>query len=187
MDLRVTCGRCNCTLEHVCKPDFRRAAIDLYKTVLEGDFRELLETSDSYDENTEHMPFFSETFLYALLGKDAARTVLSHVSTFIREAGLDARELQEQAWLELVQSKVQLSYDPGGDVLVLRRPGRIKDTKEKEGLTLLYGDPKVVLGLSIPKASAVDEGSVPDVLWLKDAFALWKHGSWPSTDVRAAR
>lgn len=182
MDLTVTCDRCKSVLEHVCKSDFRRAAIALYKTVLDGDFREALEASEYYERHAEEMPFFSETFLYALLGKDSARTVLGHVSSLIEAAGLNARELQQQAWIELIQSKVRLTYDEASDLLVLRRPGRIKDTKTKKGLSVLYGEPKVVLGLSIPKASTFDESLVPDVLWLRDAFGLWRQGAWGPTD-----
>lgn len=177
MDLKVTCGRCDCVLDHVCNSELRREAIDLYKMVLEVD-RKTLRKSPEYSENAEKMPFFSETFLYPLLGKDDARSVLARISNLLRAAGLDPGALRNQAWLEILRDKVTLQYVESEDLLKLRLPGKVTSTKEKDGLSLLMSSSEEVLGMTIPGASSLDESLVPDVLWLSDAFAIWKHGTW---------
>jgi hypothetical protein len=164
-------------LEHVCNSELSRAAIGLYKTVLEGDFKRTLQRSEHYSEHAEEMPFFSQAFLYPLLGKDSARTVLSQVSRVIGAAGLDVVEIERRAWLELVESKVRVTYDSSADLLVLRQPGRVEKTKDENGASVLYGERRTILGMQIPKASTFELSDVPDVLWLKDAFQMWRAGS----------
>jgi hypothetical protein len=44
-----------------------------------------------YTEGDEHAPFFSEAFLYNLLGKDEARSVLDIIRRLCRLAGVEHR------------------------------------------------------------------------------------------------
>lgn len=46
-----------------------------------------------YAEGDEEAPFFSEAYLYALLGKGDVRTVLAMLNNLIRAAGLDPHKL----------------------------------------------------------------------------------------------
>jgi len=108
------------------------------------------------------------------------------VSYLVKAAGLDPHELEEVAWAELVQTKVQLKHDKAADLLVLtlRRSGVMKETKKKKnGVHLLLGSggAKDVIGLSIEKASSIKYDALPDVPWLTDAFAIWQHHGWKET------
>ena len=49
---------------------------------------EVIKASPGYDEGDEKCPFFSERFLYPLLGKDDARTVLGTLKRVIVSSGL---------------------------------------------------------------------------------------------------
>ncbi len=52
---------------------------DIYTFRIEG--WEFDKDGDMYEPGDENAPFFSEAFLYNLLGKEAARTVLAHIRT----------------------------------------------------------------------------------------------------------
>jgi hypothetical protein len=43
--------------------------------------------SNGYESGNENAPFFSEAFLYNLLGKDDARTILSAMEKLFKAAG----------------------------------------------------------------------------------------------------
>jgi hypothetical protein len=178
MDLKITCDRCKCVVDHVCNSDLRRAAIDLYMMTLEGDYKAQLKKSPGYSKGDEHMPFYSETFLYGLLGKSNARGVLSTVDHLVRSAGLDPDKLADEASRELVIRKVQLTYDEAQDTLVLKYRGRrvTANKARKGGICLLMGGAKEIVGLQIQKASSFSE--IPEILWLSDAFRVWKQKMW---------
>ena len=78
--------------------DAVRAALrQLAKMKLAGevDLRAHAETSgwlDGYEEEDEDAPFFSEAYLYCLLGKEAGRSVLAAIRPVQRAAGLDRHE-----------------------------------------------------------------------------------------------
>ena len=46
-----------------------------------------------YEEGDEKAPFFSETYLYNLMGKDGARTVLSYIRKLCDIVGIDKERL----------------------------------------------------------------------------------------------
>lgn len=48
----------------------------------------------------ENVPFFTEAFLYDLMGKDDARSVLAYIHRLIEAAGGDPYELERMAWSE---------------------------------------------------------------------------------------
>lgn len=53
----------------------KSAILRMYEKTLEGSH--LDKDSDFYTEDSEEMPFFSESYLYCLLDKEDARTVLA--------------------------------------------------------------------------------------------------------------
>lgn len=89
--LKVVCDRCNCELEHVCNPDLPEAAVSLYRFKPEGasSLVPAMKKTGYYSEGDENAPFFSEAFLYSLLGKENARSVLALINNLVRQAGLD--------------------------------------------------------------------------------------------------
>lgn len=111
-DYEVKCSRCHCEVEHVCNPDLRESVKKLFNFVPESGFPEKLKkgnehlSSEDREENErgveaiDRMQFFTETYLYALIGKEDARTVLAYVNSVIRAAGLDPRALQLEVWKE---------------------------------------------------------------------------------------
>lgn len=60
-----------------------------------------LKKQDGYEKGDETAPFFSEAFLYPLLGKDDARTVLAYIHSLMRELGVDPWKLQREINAEL--------------------------------------------------------------------------------------
>lgn len=94
MDLNITCDRCKNQLTHVCNNDLKKAILAIYdftphwgmpdavkKEGRKGGFYVKGEDDDAQ--------FFSETFLYCLLGKDEGRTVLYLINNLVRAAGID--------------------------------------------------------------------------------------------------
>lgn len=88
-NMEVRCSDCGCVVTHNCFEGAADRLKKLYEFKLEGSARELVKSCEGYEEGDEDAPFFSEGFLYPLLGKDDARTVLSQLSHFIRALGID--------------------------------------------------------------------------------------------------
>lgn len=89
----IHCTRCGAKLVHECNTDLLKAARRIYEYLPEGynvDFKKLT----GYKEGDENAPFFSEAFLYVLMGKTDARTILALVANLIRAAGLDPNNLE---------------------------------------------------------------------------------------------
>lgn len=100
-DLKVTCTRCDSEVTHRCNNEsLEKAALELLKWRPENGFpRALRRDNDHYDKgcDSEFVPFFSETFLYALLGKSDARTLLARIRNLFRSMGLEPDEFEEAA------------------------------------------------------------------------------------------
>lgn len=47
-----------------------------------------------YDKGDEDTPFFSEAFLYNLVGKEDARTILGLIRKLVESAGVDAYKIE---------------------------------------------------------------------------------------------
>jgi hypothetical protein len=63
-------------------------AVDqLLKLTIERVPEQFSSENDMYEEGDERAPFFSEAYLYNLLGKDDARSVLSAVRQLLKAAG----------------------------------------------------------------------------------------------------
>ena len=96
MDAEIKCLRCNQVLTHVCDDSVTEVAKRLYAYVPEIPYKVVRAgfkamTDDFYysEGDEKNMPFFSETFLYNLIGKEDARTVLALVGNLLRAAGVD--------------------------------------------------------------------------------------------------
>lgn len=64
----------------------RAAVIELYSFTVEA--THLDKTSKYYEDGDESTPFFSESYLYNLLGKEDARTVLAYLHRVESPLGL---------------------------------------------------------------------------------------------------
>ena len=62
-------------------------------------------SSEYYEKGDEDAPFFSEAFLYPLLGKDDARTVLAYLHSLMTTCGLDPQRLSREVNAEMAAEK----------------------------------------------------------------------------------
>lgn len=100
MDTKIICNKCNSELTHVCNADLRQAAIDLYKWRPCCFPSRVKAPPDARDKT---IPLLSESYLYPLLGKEDARTLMALVNHVLRSAGLDPDEIHDVACKELVK------------------------------------------------------------------------------------
>lgn len=100
-DLEVTCSRCGSKLHHECHPEtVAEAALDFFMWRPESGFPKALKKGNDWvDERVddESIPFFSEAYLYALLGKEDARTFMALIGSIFRAMGIEPRHLEEKA------------------------------------------------------------------------------------------
>lgn len=90
-----------------------RAVLNVYKFVLDSEHvnpqycGECGEKVKNHSPATGHapkpqrMPFMTETYLYDLLGKEDARSVLAYVNSLVRALGFEPWKMEEKAWQEL--------------------------------------------------------------------------------------
>ena len=118
-DFDITCGRCSAPLTHECGGEDLITAIKrLYKFVPEDGTPEAVIAEgkkngmwNEEDEDEEALRFFSETFLYALLGKEDARTVLALINNVVRACGIEAWKVEHQAARELAREVAVKKYE----------------------------------------------------------------------------
>jgi hypothetical protein len=116
MSLKITCERCNEEITHVCNADLVGDIVYLLKWRPHMGFPAKLKVGNIWvrevtdrinptvkidDIDDPLCPLLSETYLYALLGKEDARTFIALFNGIIRSAGLDPHVLTEQADQEL--------------------------------------------------------------------------------------
>lgn len=90
MSVEIRCDRCGCVITHTCCESTRKNLAKLFEFKLECVPRGFNKSvKDGYEKGDEKAPFFSEAFLYNLLGKEDARTVLTVLKNFIRSMGID--------------------------------------------------------------------------------------------------
>jgi len=89
--LEIRCSQCGGVLTHYCSPTLKQSLEKLFSFVLEDTHVKTFKKSEYYEKDDEKAPFFSEAFLYNLLGKEDARTVLACLDNFIRAMGIDPR------------------------------------------------------------------------------------------------
>lgn len=91
--------------EHVAEADDLRAAFKkLLRFKTEGlppAFQPRFRRASGYEPGDESAPFYSERFLYPLLGKEDARTVLGMLRKVMKLAGIDMRELEIEIYSEI--------------------------------------------------------------------------------------
>jgi len=87
--LEIRCSQCGGVLTHYCTSSLKQNLEKLFSFVLEDTHVKTFKKSEYYEEGDEKAPFFSESFLYNLLGKEDARTVLACLGNFIRAMGVD--------------------------------------------------------------------------------------------------
>lgn len=76
--------------EYVTTPEDMKAVFKkLLRLKLESAPLRGFKSGDGYSKGDEDAPFFSESYLYNLVGKDDARTVLGYISHLMRMAALD--------------------------------------------------------------------------------------------------
>jgi len=89
--------------EYVTTPEDMKATFKkLLRLKLAGAPLRGFKSSGGYSKGDEDAPFFSESYLYNLLGKDDARTVLGYLSHLAKMAGLDLHEVQREVYAEIV-------------------------------------------------------------------------------------
>jgi len=97
----IICNRCNQLLSHVCNKDFAKAWARLQELTTEGldnGIIRAMRSSPYYAAGDENAPIFSEKFLYSLMGKEEARTILAVLDNLVRAAGIEpSRMLRELA------------------------------------------------------------------------------------------
>lgn len=95
-NVEIKCIRCGQVCTHVCNEEIAKVAKRLYEykpeiptKVIRAGFKAM--TDDFYysGDDEENAPFFSVAFLYNLIGKEDARTVLALIGNLLRAAGID--------------------------------------------------------------------------------------------------
>lgn len=93
MDLKITCDRCKNQLTHICNESIKAAIIAIFDFTPHWGMPDAVKKEGKkagyYSKEDDDAPFFSEAFLYCLLGKDEGRTVLALLNNLIRAAGID--------------------------------------------------------------------------------------------------
>ena len=80
------------------------ALIDLLSMRIEGQLQFLDTRDEMYEAGDENAPFFSEAYLYNLLGKDNARSILSCVSRICEACGYQMYILQHEVRQDAVHT-----------------------------------------------------------------------------------
>lgn len=92
MNLSITCDKCESPVSHVCNPEIKTTLLKLHTFKPEfpphGALLAALKESPYYEEGDEDTPFFSEAFLYCLLGKEDARTLRAYLNSVHEAIGL---------------------------------------------------------------------------------------------------
>ena len=92
-NVEIRCSRCKATIQHVCDESLISAITHLQTLIVEAPEELFHIDNDYYQPGDENAPFLSEGFLYPLLGKEGARTVLAAINNVIRAAGIDPRHV----------------------------------------------------------------------------------------------
>jgi hypothetical protein len=92
--------------EYVTTPEDMKAIFKkLLRLKLESSPLRGFKSADCYSKGDEDAPFFSESYLYNLVGKDDARTVLAYVHSLMKVAGLDPYKVEREVNAEMAAEK----------------------------------------------------------------------------------
>lgn len=91
-ELIVTCQKCKQVLVHECNANLQERITKLL-TYAPGHYpgsvdKERLHKTPGYAIGDENEPFFSEAYLYNLMGKEDARTIRALLCNLIKAAGI---------------------------------------------------------------------------------------------------
>ena len=95
MHVEIKCLHCDQVITHICDEDVTKAAKRLYEYKLEFPAKAVKKAFKAmtdnafFEEGDEEATFFSEAFLYNLIGKEDARTVLGMIRGLLEAAGVD--------------------------------------------------------------------------------------------------
>lgn len=107
----ITCDRCKMQVDHRCNANLGDTIKQLLKWRPNGGMSEAVIAQAKklkyFADGDERAPFFSEAFLYNLLGKEDARTFMALIHTIIAEAGIDLHPLREAAHRELANEEAE--------------------------------------------------------------------------------
>lgn len=108
MDIEIKCTRCNEKIHHLCNEDLGDAIIRLLRWVPESAHSEVLAGIRAAgvkhgwlqpDENFSEQPFFgSQSWSYAMFGKEEARTFHALINNVIRATGRDPNDMVVKAF-----------------------------------------------------------------------------------------
>ncbi len=107
-DTTIICNRCKAELTHICNEGLAQAIKALYKWRPECGFP--FPSSDE-DVKSPEVPFLSEAYLYKLLGKNDARTLLALVDSVVRAVGLDPNSIAHLADKELHEEQEEIKKE----------------------------------------------------------------------------
>ena len=98
-DFEIMCKNCGQVVHHECNASLKDEL--MYLLTLEPDDPppESVFNSENeyYSEGDEKAPIFTEAFLYTLLGKETARSILYGIHAIVRACGMDRDALYEEA------------------------------------------------------------------------------------------
>jgi hypothetical protein len=93
--LKITCTDCGSEVLHRCNQGLRQEVLEFLSWRPEMGFpRELPHDPDADDKTTS---FFTEAYLYPLLGKEDARTLMTRFRNLMACVGIPCRELEIEA------------------------------------------------------------------------------------------
>lgn len=108
MDIELKCTRCKQEIHHTCNMELAEALMHLLRWVPESAHPEVLAgirtagvTHGWLDpgEEFEGQPFFgSQSWSYAMFGKEEARTFHALINNVMRAAGMDPNDIAEKAF-----------------------------------------------------------------------------------------
>lgn len=137
MSLSIICDRCETQISHICKPELKTLLLKLFLWKPDSPLREILvdtlKESDYYSEGDEDAPFFSEAFLYNLLGKEDARTLRATLHSLQEAIGLD-RDVLDEELCQLEQDLELTMFHQEKRGGLVNPIYRAKDPEEKKAL-----------------------------------------------------
>lgn len=153
--LEVTCTRCKSHVVHTCNPEIKRALLRLYLYKQEFKSSEqvaAMKDSGYYAEGDEEASFFSEAFLYNLVGKEDARTVLALISNLCESMGLGEGGFRE----ELYRFKRAQDVVADNHKLIWELAQRRRESPKKEELDALLKERVRLMDEQLPAQQLLD-------------------------------
>jgi len=97
----IRCTECGLEIEHKCHSDVEAALSALlgFDVEFKAHAKKLMQVANDgnyYEDGDENAPFFTESFLYPLFGKEDARTLIALVHNVAVACGFDPEELMAQ-------------------------------------------------------------------------------------------